>query len=78
MENRGGNYSLGVWRGVKPYIFMILIQFGIAVMSIIVKFALNEGMSTFTFVVYRHALATAVIAPFAFVFERSVYDLTIQ
>lgn len=75
MEDGRRNRSLKGWTVVKPYVFMIMIQFGFATLTIIAKFALNGGMSTFTFVIYRHLLATAIIAPFAFVFERSVYDL---
>lgn len=70
MENKLRDYSLELWRELKPYAFTIFLQFGFAVLTIIAKFALNEGMSTFTFVVYRHVLAAAVTAPFAFVFER--------
>ncbi|XP_020099779.1 WAT1-related protein At2g39510-like isoform X3 [Ananas comosus] len=39
-------------------------------MTIVAKFALNEGMSPFTFVVYRHILAAVVVSPFAWFFER--------
>ncbi|KAI3445183.1 hypothetical protein Pfo_001848 [Paulownia fortunei] len=54
----------------KPYIGMISLQFGYAGMNIITKISLNGGMSHYVLVVYRHAFATAVIAPFAFFFER--------
>ncbi|KAK6163098.1 hypothetical protein DH2020_002939 [Rehmannia glutinosa] len=54
----------------KPYIGMISLQFGYAGMNIITKISLNGGMSHYVLVVYRHAIATAVIAPFAFFFER--------
>uniref|UniRef100_A0A7N0TRI5 WAT1-related protein n=1 Tax=Kalanchoe fedtschenkoi TaxID=63787 RepID=A0A7N0TRI5_KALFE len=51
----------------KPYCFaMISLQFGYAGMNIITKVSLNRGMSHHVLVVYRHAIATAVIAPFAF------------
>ncbi|OMO96960.1 Drug/metabolite transporter [Corchorus olitorius] len=43
-------------------------------MSIIAKFALNQGMSQHVLVVYRHAIATLVIAPFALVFDRPTID----
>ncbi|CAA2983879.1 WAT1-related At5g07050-like [Olea europaea subsp. europaea] len=56
----------------KPYIAMISLQFGYAGMNIITKASLNRGMSHFVLVVYRHAFATAVIAPFALVLERKV------
>ncbi|KAF7836258.1 WAT1-related protein [Senna tora] len=49
---------------------MISLQFGYAGMNIITKVSLNQGMSHYVLVVYRHAFATAVIAPFAFFFER--------
>ncbi|XP_075646413.1 WAT1-related protein At5g07050-like [Castanea sativa] len=54
----------------KPYFAMISLQFGYAGMNIITKVSLNRGMSHYVLVVYRHAFATAVIAPFALYFER--------
>ncbi|KAF8028142.1 hypothetical protein BT93_E0911 [Corymbia citriodora subsp. variegata] len=54
----------------KPYFAMISLQFGYAGMNIITKVSLNNGMSHYVLVVYRHAIATAVIAPFALIFER--------
>ncbi|KAL2337273.1 hypothetical protein Fmac_011719 [Flemingia macrophylla] len=54
----------------KPYFAMIALQFGYAGMNIISKVSLNRGMSHYVLVVYRHAFATAVVAPFAFIFER--------
>ncbi|RVW43652.1 WAT1-related protein [Vitis vinifera] len=38
-------------------------EFGYAGMNIITKVSLNRGMSHYVLVVYRHAFATAVIAP---------------
>jgi hypothetical protein len=49
---------------------MISLQFGFAGMNIITKVSLNRGMSHYVLVVYRHAFATAAIAPFAIVLER--------
>ncbi|VFQ63798.1 unnamed protein product [Cuscuta campestris] len=54
----------------KPYLAVIFLQFGLAGMDIISKVALNEGMSNYVFVVYRHAVATLVIAPFAFILDK--------
>ncbi|GMN57271.1 hypothetical protein TIFTF001_026378 [Ficus carica] len=54
----------------KPYLGVVLLQFGLAGLSIIMKFALNQGMSQHVLVVYRHAIAIALIAPFALVLER--------
>lgn len=56
----------------KPFLAVILLQFGYAGMFIITKHALDEGMSQHVLVVYRHAVATIVIAPFALVFDRKV------
>ncbi|KAF9688811.1 hypothetical protein SADUNF_Sadunf01G0026900 [Salix dunnii] len=58
--------------GSKPYFAMISLQFGYAGMNIITKVSLNRGMSHYVLVVYRHAFATAVIAPFALIFERKL------
>ncbi|TKY49763.1 WAT1-related protein [Spatholobus suberectus] len=54
----------------KHHFAMIALQFGYAGMNIITKVSLNRGMSHYVLVVYRHAFATAAIAPFAFIFER--------
>lgn len=59
----------------KPYIAMIVLQFGYAGMNIITKLSLNGGMSHYVLVVYRHAFATIAIAPFAIIFERFIYML---
>lgn len=56
----------------KPFLAVIFLQFGLAGMDILSKAALNEGMSNYVFVVYRHAIATIVIAPFAIVLDRSL------
>ena len=56
----------------KPYFAMIALQFGYAGMNIITKVSLNRGMSHYVLVVYRHAFATAVVAPFAFILERFI------
>lgn len=58
-------------RNVKPYLAMVSLQFGYAGMYIITMVSLKHGMSHFVLAVYRHAVATLVIAPFALVLERS-------
>ncbi|XP_031126705.1 WAT1-related protein At2g37460 [Ipomoea triloba] len=58
------------FRRGKPYLAVIFLQFGLAGMDIISKVALNEGMSNYVFVVYRHAVATLVIAPFAIILDK--------
>lgn len=54
----------------KPVLAMISVQFGFAGMNIISKVALSQGMSHFVLVVYRHAVATLVLVPFAYVLEK--------
>nr|XP_009778858.1 PREDICTED: WAT1-related protein At2g37460-like isoform X2 [Nicotiana sylvestris] len=58
----------------KPFIAVIFLQFGLAGMDILTKMALNEGMSNYVFVVYRHAVATLAIAPFAIILDKPVID----
>lgn len=54
----------------KPYLAVIMLQFGYSGMSIISKVALDRGMNIHTLVVYRHLIAFFVIAPFALIIER--------
>ncbi|KAK6943698.1 EamA domain [Dillenia turbinata] len=54
----------------KPFVAVIFLQSGLAGMDILSKVALNEGMSNYVLVVYRHAVATIVIAPFAFILDK--------
>lgn len=56
----------------KPFLAVIVLQFGYVGLSIISKFALNKGMSQHVLVVYRHVVATLVISPFAIIFDRSL------
>ncbi|KAF8715923.1 hypothetical protein HU200_026886 [Digitaria exilis] len=64
--------SGGFVEKAKPYIGMISLQFGYAGMNVLTKVSLNQGMSHYVLVVYRHAFATLSIAPFALVLERKV------
>ncbi|KAL1292136.1 hypothetical protein HN51_060571 [Arachis hypogaea] len=52
------------------YFAMIFLQFVYGGMNIITKVSLNQGMSHYVLVVYRHVFATVAIAPFAIIFER--------
>ncbi|KAL2250546.1 UNVERIFIED_CONTAM: WAT1-related protein [Sesamum indicum] len=56
----------------KPFLGVVFLQAGLAGMDIISKAALNEGMSNYVFVVYRHAVATLVIAPFAIALDKKI------
>lgn len=60
------------FQNARPYIAVISLQFGYAGMNIISVVSLNRGMSHYVLVVYRHAFATAVMAPFALVLERYI------
>ncbi|XP_029121439.2 WAT1-related protein At1g21890 isoform X2 [Elaeis guineensis] len=60
----------GVWSRVKPYLAMVFLQFGFAGMYVISVATLKQGMSHYVLVVYRNAIATAVVAPFALWFEK--------
>ncbi|EPS57420.1 hypothetical protein M569_17398, partial [Genlisea aurea] len=56
----------------KPFFAVFFLQAGLAGMDIITKAALNYGMSNYVFVVYRHVVATAVVAPFALIFDKKI------
>ncbi|KAL7091415.1 hypothetical protein ACP275_12G104400 [Erythranthe tilingii] len=56
----------------KPFLAVVFLQAALAGMDIIAKAALNQGMSNYVFIVYRHAVATIVIAPFAFLLEKKI------
>ncbi|CAI0551781.1 unnamed protein product [Linum tenue] len=60
---------------MKPVIAVVMLQVGSAGMDVISKVALNEGMSNYVFVVYRHAVATLLISPFALLLDRSAVPL---
>ncbi|MBA0800811.1 hypothetical protein Gohar_011223, partial [Gossypium harknessii] len=69
MENQvdgslGGRY--------KPFCAAVFLQVGYAGMDILSKTALNLGMSNYVLVVYRHAIATLVMAPFAALLDKKV------
>lgn len=51
---------------------MVALQFGYAGMYIITMIGMKRGLSHWILVVYRHATATIVIAPFALAFERKI------
>lgn len=55
---------------IKPFLAVVFLQFGFAGMSVLAKAALNHGMSNYVLVVYRHVVATLVIAPFAVILDK--------
>ncbi|KAE8730449.1 WAT1-related protein [Hibiscus syriacus] len=69
MENQEHGSSSGKY---KPFVAAVLLQVGYAGMDILSKTALNQGMSTYALVVYRLAIATVVMAPFAAFLNKKV------
>ncbi|KAL2481510.1 WAT1-related protein [Abeliophyllum distichum] len=61
-----------LFRRAKPFLAVVFLQVGLAGMDIVSKAALNEGMSNYVFVVYRHAVAFLVIAPFALILDKKI------
>ncbi|KAL3634769.1 hypothetical protein CASFOL_021823 [Castilleja foliolosa] len=57
---------------IKPYLAMLSLQFGYAGMYIITLISFKRGFSHWIFVVYRHAFATLLFAPFAYFLEKKV------
>ncbi|KAK8487205.1 hypothetical protein V6N11_013928 [Hibiscus sabdariffa] len=49
-------------------------RFSSAGLPIVAKYALNRGTSQHVLLVYRFAIATLVLAPFAIVFDRHMID----
>lgn len=60
-----------MYNTAKPYLGVVLLQFGYAGMPIIAKSAINQGMNIYTYTVYRNAIAALIFAPFAVFLERS-------
>ncbi|XP_062077937.1 WAT1-related protein At4g08300-like [Humulus lupulus] len=69
--SQGGKISEALTK-TKPYLAMVSLQFGYAGMYIISMVSFKHGMSHFVLSVYRHVVAFAIIAPFAFVLERKI------
>ncbi|XWS75006.1 hypothetical protein CRYUN_Cryun01aG0047900 [Craigia yunnanensis] len=61
-----------IYNQAMPYLAMVFMSFGSSGLSIVTKHALNRGMSQHVLVVYRFAIATLVLAPFAIVFDWKV------
>ncbi|CAN6179769.1 unnamed protein product [Urochloa humidicola] len=52
---------------------MVVVQVLTVVMLLLSKVALNTGMRPFVIIVYRNLIATAAVAPLAFIFEREMW-----
>ncbi|CAF1868200.1 WAT1-related protein At2g37460 isoform X1 [Brassica napus] len=63
--------KISCMKKAMPFILVILLQVGLAGMDILTKAVLNEGMSNYVLVVYRHGVAAIIMAPFAFYFDKA-------
>ncbi|KAK6915703.1 EamA domain [Dillenia turbinata] len=54
-----------------PFLAMVIVQMGYAVMNVLVKLVLDSGMSPLVLVAYRQVFATIPIAPLAYFLERA-------
>lgn len=71
-QNASSNGFIKVFRKIKPYLAMVSLQFGYSGMYIITMVSFKHGMSHWVLSVYRHVVATLIMAPFAFVLERKI------
>ncbi|CAJ2641260.1 unnamed protein product [Trifolium pratense] len=55
-----------------PYIFMLIVQVLFAVMNILMKLAINNGISNYVFVVYRNGVASLFMGPIGFFVDRNI------
>ncbi|CAN1352810.1 WAT1-related protein At4g08300 [Linum perenne] len=69
MGEKGNSWS-ELAKKAKPYLAMVSLQFGYAGMYIVTMLSFKHGMNHFVLGVYRHVVATIVIAPFALILER--------
>ncbi|KAF3790431.1 WAT1-related protein [Nymphaea thermarum] len=53
-----------------PYLAMVCLQLAYVGSNFLCKAALDEGMSIFVFVLYRHIIAMSILGPFAYYQER--------
>ncbi|KAK7245540.1 hypothetical protein RIF29_40386 [Crotalaria pallida] len=55
----------------KPFIVMIAVDFSFAIVNILLKKVLEEGMNHLVFITYRLSIATIFLAPIAYFWERN-------
>lgn len=61
---------MDAWTRCKPVAGMVGLQFGFAILNIMIRAALKDGLSPYVLVTYRQAVASMVLAPFAYFLER--------
>lgn len=64
------NRMFSVLESAKLHIAMVIFQFGYSGNHVIVRVALNMGVSKLVFPIYRNIIALALIAPFAYFIEK--------
>ncbi|XXG66993.1 hypothetical protein AAC387_Pa06g0438 [Persea americana] len=57
-------------RNCTPYVFMVFVQLAYGWSSILIKLALEKGLSYLVLIVYRHLFAIILLGPLAYAFER--------
>ncbi|KAK4271105.1 hypothetical protein QN277_019845 [Acacia crassicarpa] len=57
--------------GLKPVIFMVMVQIAFAAVNVLYKLAVNDGMSMKIATVYRLLFGSAFSVPLALIFERN-------
>lgn len=70
-EQRCGRKLSAAWRKIRPYILVVLLQFGTAGTYVVSTLTLKHGMNRYVLIAYRHLVAALVISPFALLLERS-------
>lgn len=61
---------MGTARTCSSYAAMIVVQLAYGGSNILIKIALDKGISQLVFILYRHIIAMFVLGPLAFAFER--------
>ena len=54
----------------KPFIAMVAVDFALAVVNILLKKVLNEGISHLLIITYRQSISAIFLAPVAYFWER--------
>ncbi|XP_043690623.1 WAT1-related protein At1g43650-like [Telopea speciosissima] len=61
---------MGTLSTFGSYMAMVVVQFGYGGSNILMKIAINKGLSQFVFIVYRHLIAMLLLGPLAYFLER--------
>lgn len=58
------------WDEWKPFVAMIAVDFGFAVVNILLKKVVEEGMNHLVFITYRLCISSVFLAPIGYFWER--------